>query len=354
MSAFFDHPVLSAWIDAPAARAAFSWEAELAALLRFETALAAAEAEQGLIPAEAACRIAEVAGGFAVDLAALRARMRADGVVVPGLVAQLRGAAGADGKHLHVGATSQDAADSALMLRMSPLVADLAQRLGDLREAVLRLSTRFGERPLMARTRMRAALPIRVADRLAVWEAGLADAATGLDALTYPVQLAGPVGTLSELGERGPAVRAALAALLGLDDPGRGWHTTRAPIVAIGVAAEAVARATGRIGLDLMLMAQDGIDAAELAGGSSSAMPHKVNPVDAELVVALSRMASVQLGALTAAALHEAERSGVGWTLEWAALPEILHAADTSLVATQRLLGGVIRLGEDRPQARLR
>ena len=55
-------------------------------------------------------------------------------------------------------------------------------------------------------------------------------------------------------------------------------------------------------------------------------MPHKANPVGAEVLVALARFNAAQVGGLQQAMVHEQERSGAAWTLEWLLLPPMLVA----------------------------
>ncbi|MCY1558538.1 3-carboxy-cis,cis-muconate cycloisomerase [compost metagenome] len=66
-------------------------------------------------------------------------------------------------------------------------------------------------------------------------------------------------------------------------------------------------------------------------GGGSSAMVHKSNPVNAELLVALARYNGGLSGTLNQALVHENERSGAAWTLEWLTLPPMLVATGASL-----------------------
>ena len=344
----FDHPVLGAWMGDPATLRALSWDAEIAALLRFWTALAWAEAEAGAIPEASAAAVASALADPPPAPEDLAPRARVDGVVVPGLVAALRGRMPEPLRDaLHHGATSQDAVDTALMLRLADLLGDHAARLGRIDGRLGSLAARFGHRPLMAVTRLRDALPITAGDRIAVWRAGVAEAEAACRAArdSLPVQLGGPVGTLSGLGAAGPAVRAALARRLGLADPGRAWHATRAPVVTAAGALEAAARALGKIGLDVALMAQDPVAAVTLSGGASSSMPHKSNPVDAELLVALARHAAVLLGALAGSGLHELERSGAAWVGEWIALPQLAACSGGALAAAERLLDAVREIG---------
>ena len=85
-------------------------------------------------------------------------------------------------------------------------------------------------------------------------------------------------------------------------------------------------------------MAQNEIGEVRLAGGGgSSAMPHKSNPVRAEALVALARFNAALLGAHHQALVHENERSGAAWTLEWLVPPQIV-AVDRRGTAACRTL----------------
>jgi 3-carboxy-cis,cis-muconate cycloisomerase len=194
----------------------------------------------------------------------------------------------------------------------------------------------------MARTRMQRALEVRVADRIGIWKAPLLhhlDALAGLQVNAVAAQLAGPVGTLDELGDKGPLVRKRLAERLGLADPGGSWHTDRARIVDIGHWLAKVSGTLGKIGQDVVLMAQNEVGEVRLeGGGQSSAMAHKRNPISAELLVTLARYNAVELGALHQALVHEGERSGSAWTLEWLALPQMVATTGASLKLAKSML----------------
>ena len=74
-------------------------------------------------------------------------------------------------------------------------------------------------------------------------------------------------------------------------------------------------------------------------------MPHKQNPVAAELLVTLARYNATQVSAMHHAMLHEQERSGVAWTLEWMVLPQMLMTTARALAVAQDIAGKVTRLG---------
>jgi 3-carboxy-cis,cis-muconate cycloisomerase len=103
-----------------------------------------------------------------------------------------------------------------------------------------------------------------------------------------------------------------------------------------------VSGALGKIGQDLVLMAQNEVGEAVLAvGGLSSAMDHKRNPVLAEVLIALARLNAGQLAAMHQALVHEGERSGAAWTLEWLVLPEMIATTAASLKVCAGCLQGL-------------
>src|SRR6202044_2126048 len=63
----FDHPLLGALLGDEEVAAFLSVDADLAAMLAFEAALAEAQAALGLLPTEAARHIAEVCASFSPD-----------------------------------------------------------------------------------------------------------------------------------------------------------------------------------------------------------------------------------------------------------------------------------------------
>lgn len=346
----FDHPYLSGLLGDEEVAALFSVAAELEAMLAFEVALATAEAQQGIIPTEAARAISDAAHRFSPDVMRLRAATARDGVVVPELVRQLRTAIGdPHGQYLHYGATSQDAVDSGLMLRLARLLPMLETRLEAMIDRLNGLAAAFGERPMMGRTRMQPAIPITVADRIMSWRAPLQHHAGRLKAFAatrLAVQFGGAVGTLEKLGDKADAVRAALAGELGLADAPQ-WQSQRERIGELAGLLAAITGSLGKIGQDIALMADRGSEIELGGGGGSSAMPHKHNPIAAEMLVTLARFNATQLGGLAQAAIHEQERSGAAWTLEWLILPQMVVGCGACLRLAGELLGNLKQLGTD-------
>lgn len=348
----FDHPALTGLFDLAGMGGQFSWEEDHALMLNVEAVLAHAQEAEGLIPQGAAAAISTACEIFAADLDELRAAVIRDGVVVPEFVRQLRATLPEEfASYVHFGATSQDIVDTSLMLRLRNGMSTFTDGFELLSAQFVSLEEQFGDNSLMGVTRMQEALPIIVADRLKSWRTPLERHAVRLNALSprlLVLQLGGAVGTLDKMGGKGPAVAARMAEDLGLGlaEP---WHTQRDGLAEFASWLSLVTGCLGKMGQDISLMALRG-DAIKLAGGGgSSAMPHKQNPVDAEILVTLARFNATQLAGMHQSLVHEQERSGAAWTLEWMILPQMVMATSAALVRAGRLLSNVEQIGQTDP-----
>ncbi|MBZ9655510.1 3-carboxy-cis,cis-muconate cycloisomerase [Phyllobacterium lublinensis] len=351
----FDHPYLSGLTGDAEATQWFSVENDIAAMLAFESALARAEADEKVIDYGAAEAIANACRTFVPNIATLKSAVATDGVVVPELIHQLRGTVPPEHRaFLHFGATSQDVIDTSLMIRLIPVLERLDDGLRAILVELERLEIANGNNGLMARTRMQSAIPIVVRDRIETWRAPLPRHRQRLDALKqhFPVvQFGGAAGTLDKLGGKGPAIRARVAAILGLKDLPQ-WHNQRDLIVDFAGQLSQISGSLGKIGQDISLMAQAGDEIALAGGGASSAMPHKQNPVLAELLVSLARYNATQISGMHQSLVHEQERSGAAWTLEWMILPSMVTSTVTALRSATTLLRSITGLGEGANAAR--
>lgn len=344
----FEHPFLSGLVGDDEVGELFSVEAEIGDFLAFETALAKSEAAVRIIPEAAGKRIVAACAGFQPDMAALRKGAARDGVAIPEFVSQLRGAVGDEaGRYLHFGATSQDVVDTALMLRLKRACELFIERLIRLHDAFGALDRQFGARRLMGRTRMQAAIPITVSDRLRAWDEPLVRHRERLEKFAahgFAVQFGGAAGTLEKLGDKADAVRTRLALELGLADRPQ-WQSQRDGLAEFGGYLSLITGSLGKFGQDIALLAELGGEIELTGGGASSAMAHKQNPVAAEVLVSLARFNAVQVSGLHQALVHEQERSGAAWTLEWLVLPSMVAATGASLRLGLELAGNIRWLG---------
>ena len=100
------------------------------------------------------------------------------------------------------------------------------------------------------------------------------------------------------------------------------------------------------MGLDIGLLAQSEVgelrETGELGKGGSSTLPQKSNPVGSEVLVTLARYNANALAGIHQALLHEGERSGAAWSLEWLTLPGMILAASGALAHSVRLASGLV------------
>jgi 3-carboxy-cis,cis-muconate cycloisomerase len=319
------------------AAAALSDDAWFRALLEVEAALARAAARTGLVPTTAADAVTTAcADPGRLDLATVVARAADAGNPMPPLVRVLRDAVGErDAVAVHVGATSQDVLDTALLLLARNAIAAIDADLAAAADAAARLAATHRDDPVMGRTLMQQALPTTFGLKAAGWLAGLDGVRLRLAEVvaSLPVQYGGAAGTLAASSGSGVAVRTALAEDLGLADTAAPWHTVRLPIADLAGALGAAAGVIATVAVDVVLMAQTEVgevaEVAEGRGGSSS-MPHKNNPVAAISARACARRAPGLVATLFAAMEQEHERAAGAWHSEWPTLTELLRTVGSA------------------------
>jgi 3-carboxy-cis,cis-muconate cycloisomerase len=330
------------------AAAAVSDEAWFRALLAAEAALARAAAGLGLVPTTAADAVtAACADPGRLDLATVVARAADAGNPVPPLVRVLQNAVGErDAVAVHVGATSQDILDTALMLLSRDAVAAIDTDLAAAADAAARLAADHRDDVVMGRTLMQQALPTTFGLKVAGWLAGLDGARLRLAeaVATLPVQYGGAAGTLAASSGSGVALRTAFAAELDLADATVPWHTVRLPVADLAGALGAAAGVLATVAVDVVLMAQtevgevsEGVDGR----GGSSAMPHKRNPVAAISARACARRAPGLVATLLAAMEQEHERSAGAWHSEWPTLTGLLTTVGSAAAWLAESLSGL-------------
>ncbi len=331
----------------------------LTALVDVENAWLATLVEHDVAPESAAADLPALVGDGDRERIA-RAAERA-GNPVTALVALLRERAGGDAaRWLHRGLTSQDVVDSALMICLRGALDAVRDHLADQLLALVRLTEAHRHAPLLARTLTQPALPSTAGYKFATWLSAVLDAAESLTALpTLPVQIGGAAGTMAAATELTGSAEAALAlsgtvaGKLGLA-PTRPWHTTRTPLTRTGDALVGCCDAWGHIAGDVALGCRAEIgEFAEAAGGDSSTMPHKNNPV----LSVLLRRAALTAPPL-AATLHAAsaasvdERSDGGWHAEWATIRTLARRTVVAGSQATDLLTG-LHFAADRAAANL-
>lgn len=321
----------------------FDDAAELQAMIQVEIALAKVQGELGLIPEVSAREIRRGINEVRIDPSSLSSETRRDGIPVPALVAALRSAMGSPehAQYLHWGATSQDVMDTGLVLRLRELCKLVERRLKLLLQAQAEKAEAHAELPMAARTRAQLATPTSFGAVVASWGAPLLthlEVMTQLKPRLLRVSLAGASGNSAVLGDKADAVRSALALELELGDSASSWHSERSSLVEFCSLLTRISGSLAKMGADYILATRSEVgELGSMRGGSSSTMPQKNNPVVAETLVSLFHINTAMDGLMTRALLHQQQRDGVAWALEWWALPQICMSTARALALALEL-----------------
>ncbi|OSQ38035.1 3-carboxy-cis,cis-muconate cycloisomerase [Thalassospira mesophila] len=339
----FDSALLGPLFADAEIAAYFTDDAVIASMVLFEAALASAQARAGIIPPDAAKRIGDICRDFVPDPASLAAATASTGVPVPGLVKALKAEMGGDdARYVHFGATSQDVVDTALVLRMRDVVAVIRRRLRRVIKSLMGVALDHRQTVMAGRTRSQQAVPTTFGLKAAGWLLPLVRLDHQLVAASQQflrLSFGGASGTLASLGGDAASVEHYLADELGLGITEMPWHSQRDVVVELASKLTMLTGALGKMGQDLVLLAQSEIaEVTPAGGGGSSTMPHKSNPISAEMLVTLARFSATQMSHLYHSQIHEHERSGTAWLLEWLSLPEIVMASGKALAVAVEMV----------------
>lgn len=326
--------LFDAYFTAPAMRAIFCDQGRVQGMLDFEAALARAEARVGLIPREAVAPIEAACRADFYDFSALAQAIATAGnsaiPLVKALGKRIAAASPEAERYVHLGATSQDAMDSGLVLQLRAAIGLIEADLAALGDALAEQAERHADTPLAGRTWLQQATPVTLGMKLA----GLLGAVTRhrqrlaeLKPRLLCLQFGGASGSLAALGEQAWPVAEALAVELSLNLPDQPWHTQRDRLVEFASLLGLVAGTLGKLGRDLSLLMQteagEVFEPAAPGKGGSSTMPHKRNPVSAAVLIGAATRAPGLVATLFAAMPQEHERSLGLWHAEWESLPEL-------------------------------
>ncbi|MFD7832070.1 adenylosuccinate lyase family protein [Kitasatospora sp. NPDC059803] len=326
----------------------------LQAMLDAEAALARAQAGLGTLPKTAADTITRLARAELLDLRSLAVESRETANPVVGLVRALTAVVAAEDRaaaeYVHRGSTSQDVLDTGAMLVAAQALRIIRADLARTARALAVLAERHRDTVLPGRTLALQAVPTTFGLKAAGWRRLVLDAEQRLGHVAehgLPVSLGGAAGTLAgyleyaridgaaangaapDPGDYLDRLLTAFAAETGLARPVLPWHALRTPIADLAGALAFTAGALGKIAIDVQSLTRTEVgEVAEptAAGrGSSSAMPHKRNPVLATLIRSAALQVPVIATGLTQCLLAEDERSGGAWHAEWQLLREALR-----------------------------
>ena len=333
-------------------REIFSDHRTLQSMLNFEAALARALARAGIASKEAAAAIEAQcdANLFSIEKLA-REGAQAGNLAIP-MVKQLTSlVAKADEKaaaFVHYGATSQDAIDTGLVLQLREALEEIGDGLSKISSVLVRIVEAHEATLVVGRTWLQHAPPVTFGLKAAGWLSAIERHHARLNQTQKDVlviQFGGAVGTLAALGDRGPAVAAALADDFKLGNPDLPWHAHRDRVAEVAATLGLLVGTLGKIARDISLMTQT--EVAELAEpsapgrGGSSTMPHKQNPVGCATILSAAVRVPALVSTMLSAMVQEHERGLGGWHAEWQTLPEICLLAGGAVAQMEHVLDGL-------------
>ncbi len=303
----------------PGIRALYRLENRWQAWLDVEVALARAQAELAIIPAETAAAIARAARLELLDRARIDEGFARTGHTLVPLVWELARVVGEPhGGWVHWGATTQNITQTGDLLVLRQAHRILLGLIGETLAAMAELAERSAGMPMAGRTHGQHAVPATFGYKVAVWIDELLRHAERLQQAAprlFVAMLGGGAGTFASLGKNGPLVQAGVAKYLGMGSmtvPSRalGDHLAE-NMCLLGM----LAATCGKIGREIYTLMKTEFGEVEepVPPGTvgSSTMPQKRNPKLCQDIIALGAevRALVPLALEAMQTEHEADRT---------------------------------------------
>lgn len=309
-------------------------EARISAQLKAEKALAQAEGDLGVIPKEAAEKIASVARAELFDIPAVAKEAAESKHSLIATIRTLQRLAGEAGEYVHYGATTQDIVDTGVVLQLKDSYDLILEDVNGAIEILAKLAKQYQNVPMVGRTHAMHALPITFGYKLAVWLDEFGRHRERLEAMkdrVFTGSMSGAVGTYASFGEKGIQVEEKTMEYLGLNVPNICWQSARDRFAEYGSVLASISGTLGKIGNEFYNLMRTEIDEIEeqFTKGKigSSTMPHKRNPAAFEGLASLTPAVLKSVSMMYQSANMEHERDAMAWRLEWIALPEKIGRA---------------------------
>lgn len=337
------------WFDADV-KAVWSDVATLQAWLDVEAALAATQADVGLIPHEAARAIAQAARADRFDLERVAQQIAfAQHPLVPVLhrLEELCGEPAAG--YLHWGATTQNIFDTASSLQMRRTHELIVGHLAGAIDALGETALRHQHTTLAGRTHGQHALPMTFGLKVAAWIDELDRDRLRLAQRvrsSFTANMGGAIGTHAAMGGLGRQVQAELARRLGLEDGGLASRASFDRAADYVAALGLLAGTAQKLAQDMVFMQRTEVDelseAFHLGKVGSSTMAQKRNPSTALLLVSLSRMLRARVPLALEAMVRADEGDSSATNVADGLLPEVGILAVSVCATLCRLVRGLV------------
>lgn len=345
-----DMELLKANFSTEEMRRIWSDEGRLQAQLDVEAALALAEAELGVIPAEAAETIARHAKAELMNVRELAQEGLKMKHSLMSMIRKLQQLCGPEhGEWVHYGATTQDIVDTGMMLQLKAAHGIIVRDLRAVARELARLAREHRETPMAGRSHGIQGLPTTFGFKMAVL---LDEVIRHLNRLreaesrVFAGVLGGGVGTYASFGPLGPEVERRAMERLGLLAPNICWHSSRDRSAEYASILGLISGTLGKMGNELYNLMRTEINEVEepFSTGKigSTTMPHKRNPAALEGLVSLTKPIRYNVALIQESMIVEHERDAMSWRGEWIALPESCIYLAAQLASAKAILSGLV------------
>lgn len=313
-----------------------------------EIALAEAEGELGVIPADAAEIIkskTDVSQFDVEQIARGTAQMKHS---LMSTIAAIQAQCGEAGEYIHYGATTQDIVDTGTVLQLKQSFDIIYRDSQGVARALKKLARNYQHVPMVGRTHGMQALPTTFGYKVAVWLDEFVRHLTRLNEIRERVlagNINGAIGTYASFGEKGPEVERLALTKLGLNTPNISWQSARDRMSEYASVLGLISGTLGKIGNEFYNLMRTEIDEIEepFSAGKigSTTMPHKRNPAALEGLASLTAPVLKDVALIHESMKVEHERDAMSWRAEWVALPEINNYVAVQLRSAIGILNGL-------------
>lgn len=345
----FDMRLLADSWSSEEMRRIFCEENRVQKWLDVESALAKAQAKLGIIPQNAADEIAKKAKFECLDMDFIYNQYKlTKHPLVPAVRGLQMACEGGLGEFVHFGVTTQDIIDTGLVLQFKEALALIKSDIKAIAKILFELSQNHKNTAMMGRTLSLQALPITFGHKVAIWLSEVKrhfERIIELENRLYVGSIVGAVGTKASLSDKCDEVEHLTLEVLGLNVPDISWQPARDRFIELGFVLGNINATFNKIAHQILILSHNEIDELNEPFGKgqvgSSTMPHKRNPAISENAVTVSNAFKANLAILSNIELHEHERDGQVWKMEWKLLPEMFLMLSIVLKNMKNALSGL-------------
>ncbi len=322
----------------------------LQAWLDVEAALAQAQGQLGVIPADVVPAITQASRHERFDTERLsRDIAHAQHPFVP-VLRQMEEFAGEPAAgYIHWGATTQNIFDTGVALQMRRTQKLIDSSLAIAETSLSELAVAHRDTLQAGRTHGQHALPMTFGFKVMGWlEEVRRDRARLQDRIvpSFVACLGGAIGTFAAMGDKGPAVEAKMAEILGLEPAILPMRSSFDRATDYFSALALLAGTAEKIAQDVVFMQRTEIgeveEAFHMGKVGSSTMAQKRNPSTALLLISLCRLLSARLPLMLGSMVRMDEGDSSATNVADVAVPEIAILGASVASTLARLVTGLV------------